>query len=138
MLMALSVLVDYHALRGEAERASHYADQAISIGRQVTAPDMQVLTPAMLGCVHQARGELREAIECFRSALSMLPGDSFAWARQRAEYLAEIAEAYQALGDVQSAREAWTTALDLLDRAGHPLAAQVRSRLRSLADPSAG
>ena len=138
MLMALSVLVDYHALRGEAERASHYADQAISIGRQVTAPDMQVLTPAMLGCVHQARGELHEAIECFRSALSMLPGDSFAWARQRAEYLAEIAEAYQALGDVQSAREAWTTALDLLDRAGHPLAAQVRSRLRSLADPSAG
>ena len=134
VLMALSVLVDYHALMGDARRAGHYADQAVALSRRITAPDTRAATQAMLGCVHQARGELPEAISCFNSALSLLPGDTPAWARQRAEYLAEIAESYEALGDVQSAREAWKAALELLDRAGHPLAAEVRSKLSILAD----
>jgi len=138
VLMALSVLVDYHTLRGDAKLASRYADQAVELSREVSAPDMRSMTQALLGYAHQGRREFPEAILCFRAAMSLLPGDPPSRVRQRAEYLAEIAETYQALGDVQSARDAWTTALDLLDRAGHPLAAQVRSRLRSLADPSAG
>jgi DNA-binding SARP family transcriptional activator/tetratricopeptide (TPR) repeat protein len=138
VLMALSVLVDYHALRGDAELASDYAGQAVAIGRQVTAPEMRATTQAMLGCVHQARGELPEAISCFRRALSLLPGDTPAWARYRADYLAEIAETYQALGDAEAARETWTTALDLLNRAGHPLAAQVRAKLGTLPDSPPG
>jgi DNA-binding SARP family transcriptional activator/tetratricopeptide (TPR) repeat protein len=137
MLMALSVLVDYHILRGDTGLASHYADRAAAIGQQVAAPDMRALTHDMLGRAHQARGELREAILCFRSALEMLPGGTPAWAHRRAEYLAQIAEAYQALGDIQAAREAWTTAVDLLKRAGHPLAAQVRPKLSTLPGPSA-
>jgi hypothetical protein len=67
----------------------------------------------------------------------MLP-DASAWARQRGEYLAEIAETYQALGDVQSAREAWIATLDVLKRADHPLAARVRSKLSAIPEPPAG
>jgi DNA-binding SARP family transcriptional activator len=131
-LMALCVLVDYHALLGDAERASHYADLALTTGRPVTAPEMQAMMQAMCGRVRQARGEFPEAIACFRLALAKLPEDSHAWVRNRAEYLAEIAESYQALGDIGAAREVWTTALDLLKHADHPLAAQVRSKLMAL------
>jgi len=136
--MALSVLVDYHVLHGDATLASAYADQAVELSRKVSAPDMLAGTQALLGYAHQARQELTEAIACFRSALSMLPGDDPARARQRAEYHAEIAETHEALNDVESARKAWTAALDLLNRAGHPLAAQVRARLAALADPPLG
>lgn len=131
-LMALSVLVDYHALEGDTGQASRYAGQAATLGSRVTAPEMRALTRAMAGYVHQARGELRAAIECFGSALAMLPGDASAWTWQRAEYLAETAETYLALGDVPAARAAWTAALDLLKRVDHPLAAQVRARLGAL------
>jgi DNA-binding SARP family transcriptional activator len=136
-LMALSVLVDYHALGGDTERASHYASQAVALTRQATAPEMRALMRAMVGYVHQARGECLAAISCFESALAMLPGDASAWPWQRAEYLAEIAETYQVLGDIWSAREAWTTALDLLKRTEHPLAAQVRARLSALPETPA-
>jgi tetratricopeptide (TPR) repeat protein len=138
VLIALSVLVDYHALLGDGERAGHYAEQAAAAGQRATDPTMRALTPAMRARVHQARGELTEAIASFRSALSMLPADTPLLARRRAEYLAEIAESHEALGDLEAAREAWTTALDLLDRAGHPLAADVRSRLAALAGPPPG
>jgi DNA-binding SARP family transcriptional activator len=137
MIMALCSLVDYHALGGNPELATRYADQATALAQQVTAPEMRAMTQAMQGCVRQARRELPEAIACFMSALSTL-SDSPAWTRYRAGYLGEIAESYQALGDIQSAREAWTAALDLLTRAGHPMAAQVRSRLAALADRPAG
>jgi tetratricopeptide (TPR) repeat protein len=85
--------------------------------------------------VHQARGELREAIACFESALSVPPRGDSGWIWQQAEYLGEIAETYQALGDVGSARAAWTAALDLLRQAGHPLAAEVGTRLAALPAP---
>jgi DNA-binding SARP family transcriptional activator len=137
MLTALSVLVEYHSLRGDTERVSHYAGQAVAIGRQVAAPDMRAVMHDMLGRAHQARGELPEAISCFTSALEMLPGDTPAWAHRRAEYLAQIAGAYKALGDVQSAREAGTAALDLLNRARYPLGADVRAKLSALAEPPA-
>jgi tetratricopeptide (TPR) repeat protein len=137
MLIALGVLVDYHALRGDADQASRYSDQAAVMGQQVSAPDMRAVTHVMQGRVHQARGELPEAIACFMSALSILPGDTPAWAQRRGDYLTQIAETYQALGDVQSAREAWTAALDLLNRAGHPWAAQIRSKLSTLPGPQA-
>jgi tetratricopeptide (TPR) repeat protein len=76
VLMALSVLVDYHTQLGDLERASRYADQAVALIHQGTAPEMRALTQATLGFVHQARGELPEAISCFRSAMAMLPGDT--------------------------------------------------------------
>jgi tetratricopeptide (TPR) repeat protein len=135
--MALGVLVDYHALLGDAELAGRYADRAAAIGRRVTAPEMRAMTWAMQGRVHQAREELTEAIASYQSALSALPGFTPAWARYQAEYLAEIARSYQELGDVSLARESWTAALDLLRRAGHPLAAQVRSELGTLPGSSA-
>jgi tetratricopeptide (TPR) repeat protein len=138
VLMALATLVDYHALRGEAELLGRYADQAVELSHRVSAPDMRAVAQALLGYAHQARRELSDAISCFKSALSTLPGDSPAWARQRAYFLGEIAETYQALGDVPAAREAWTRALELLNRIGHPLEAQVRSRLATLGDPARG
>ncbi len=138
VLMALAALVDYHSLRGDVELASRYSDQAVELSRRVSSTDMLVVTQALLGYAHQARRELPEAISCFRAAVSMLPGDTPAWARQRAEYLAEIAETYQSLGDARSAREAWTTALDLLNHVGHPMAAQIRAQLSALADPPPG
>jgi hypothetical protein len=52
--------------------------------------------------------------------------------------VSDIAESYQALGDIRSAREAWAAALDLLNGAGHPLAALVRLRLTALTDRSPG
>ena len=57
---------------------------------------MGALILAVRGRVHQARGNLAEAISSFQSALSALPGDTPAWARRRAEYLAEIADSYEA------------------------------------------
>jgi DNA-binding SARP family transcriptional activator/tetratricopeptide (TPR) repeat protein len=132
MVMTLNVLVDYHLLLGDPEQASQYAAQAVARTQHVTAPEVRAWMQAMLGRIHQARGELPEAISCFRSAQAILPDDNPAWVRQRAEYLAEIAETYQALHEIQPAREAWTTALELLERASYPLADKVRSRLQDL------
>jgi len=43
-----------------------------------------------------------------------------------------MAETYQAQGDAGAAREAWAAALEQLERVSHPMAGQIRARLRAL------
>ena len=133
VVLALAVLVECRALRGDVEQASRHAAELLGLGEQATTPELHALAQNTLGRLHQARGEFGEAIACFRSMQAMLAEDAapgLAWLR--AECLAEMAETYQVLNDTQAARGAWTAALEQLERVGHPMAGQIRVRLRAL------
>jgi hypothetical protein len=43
-----------------------------------------------------------------------------------------MAETYQAQGDAEAARGAWAAVLEQLERISHPMAGQIRARLRAL------
>jgi DNA-binding SARP family transcriptional activator/tetratricopeptide (TPR) repeat protein len=131
--LALANLAENRALRGDVERASHHAAELAGLSQQVTTPELHALAQRTLGFLHQARGEFGEAIACFQSAQAALPEDitpGLAWLR--ADCLAEMAETYQALNDTEAARGAWAAALEQLERTGHPMADQIRARLRAL------
>jgi tetratricopeptide (TPR) repeat protein len=131
--LALAVLVECRALRGDVEQASRHAAELLGLGEQATTLELHALAQNTLGRLHQARGEFGEAIACFRSMQAMLAEDAapgLAWLR--AECLAEMAETYQVLNDTEAARGAWTAALEQLERVGHPMAGQIRARLRAL------
>jgi tetratricopeptide (TPR) repeat protein len=131
--LALANLAENRALRGDVEQASRYAAELVGLSEQVTAPELHALAQSTLGRLHQARGELGEAIACFQSVQAVLPEDvapGLAWLR--AECLAEMAETYQALNDAEAARGAWAAVLEQFERNSHPMADQIRARLRSL------
>jgi DNA-binding SARP family transcriptional activator len=133
VVLSLVILVDCRALRGDVEQASRHSAELLGLSEQTTAPEVHALVQITLGRLHQARGELGEAIACFRSVQAILPEDAapgLAWLR--AECLAEMAETYQALNDAEAARGAWGAALKQLERIGHPMAGQIRARLRAL------
>jgi DNA-binding SARP family transcriptional activator/tetratricopeptide (TPR) repeat protein len=130
--LALANLAEERALRGDVEQASRHAAELVGLSEQVVTPELHALAQGTLGHLHQARGELSEAIACFRSVQAILPEDAapgLAWLR--AESLAEMAETYQALHDAEAARGAWAAALEQLERVSHPMAGQIRARLRA-------
>jgi hypothetical protein len=43
-----------------------------------------------------------------------------------------MAETYRAQGDAEVARGAWAAVLEQLERISHPMAGQIRARLRAL------
>jgi DNA-binding SARP family transcriptional activator/tetratricopeptide (TPR) repeat protein len=133
VVLALANLAEYRALRGDVEQASRHAAELVGLSEQVTAPELHALAQGTLGRLHQARGELGEAIACFQSVQAVLPEDvapGLVWLR--AECLAEMAETYQALDDAEAARGVWAAALQQLERISHPMADQIRARLRAL------
>ncbi|MGH3248077.1 MAG: NB-ARC domain-containing protein [Trebonia sp.] len=131
--LALANLAEYRALRGDVEQASRHAAELVRLSEQVTAPEPRALAQATLGRLHQARGELGEAIACFQAVQAVLPEDvapGLLWLR--ADCLAEMAETYEALNDVEAARGAWAAALEQFERNSHPMGDQIRARLRAL------
>jgi tetratricopeptide (TPR) repeat protein len=133
VVMSLTNLADYRALCGDIEQASLHAAELVGLSERVIAPELRALAQWTLGRLHQARGELGDAIACFQSVQAVLPEDvapGLAWLR--AECLAEMAATYQALGDAEAARGAWAAALEQLEPISHPMARQIRARLRAL------
>jgi hypothetical protein len=131
--LALANLAGHRALRGEVEHASRHAAELVGLSERVATPELHALAQGTLGRLHQARGELGEAIACFRSVQAILPEDAapgLAWLR--VECLAEVAETCQALNDAEAARGAWAAVLEQLERVCHPMAGQIRARLRAL------
>lgn len=66
------------------------------------------------------------AIYCSQQALSAIPLDRPA---TRAQYLTDLGDNYEAVGDPQNAYQAWRDALQIFDDLHHPDADDLRARL---------
>jgi tetratricopeptide (TPR) repeat protein len=95
------------ALRGSAA-VSLLADPAHSLERLVKLQEEGDRSPEVLfntGILHQQAGELQQAIDCYREALSSNP--------RYAEALVNLGHALMATGDQEAARESWAAAVEL-------------------------
>jgi tetratricopeptide (TPR) repeat protein len=82
------------------------------------------------GYAHEHRGDVRRAIRCYENALALLRevGERY----YKAWCLAEIGDAYHALGEDDAAVRAWRPALALFEQLHHPDAEEVRACLGRL------
>jgi tetratricopeptide (TPR) repeat protein/transcriptional regulator with XRE-family HTH domain len=118
--------------RGEHDLALEYMTQALSLHREVGNRPSEANTEANLGRLHLAAGRHQKALESAQRALDLYSasGDRF----YQADSLILLGDVHLALGETAAGRAAWTSALAILDELQHPLASQVRDRLRPVAD----
>jgi class 3 adenylate cyclase/tetratricopeptide (TPR) repeat protein len=115
----------HHAILGNFELALDTCQQALDLAREISRLDEAVEWDA-LHFVHKLRGDFRAAIYCSQQALSVRPPDRTA---TRAQYLTDLGDNYEAVGDLQNARQAWRDALQIFDDLRHPDADDLRARL---------
>jgi class 3 adenylate cyclase/tetratricopeptide (TPR) repeat protein len=115
----------HHAILGDFDLAIDACQQSLDLARQVGHQDEAVAWDA-LHFVHKLRGDFRAAIYCSQQALSIRPPDRTA---ARAQYLTDLGDNYQAVGDLDNARRTWQDALQIFDDLHHPHAEGLRARL---------
>ena len=130
LLLALT-----HAFRGEAEPAFQRGLEAVALGEQLGSPFVTAVAHLRLGHAWQlrsARGGLaaqsagpadtrrayEEAIRCYQTSISI--GDRLAVRRTRAEAMWGLTRASGNLGDLDSARRAWSEGVEIARWAGDP------------------
>jgi len=123
----------HHARLGDAETASGQCAQGLGLAMELGDPQGQSFGQFMMGFACQASGDLHGAIDRFLAALSMVPKGDPSAQGTRGEYLGELAETYQAIGDLGAARGAWQEAMEIYEAMHHPAAEQVRARLDRIA-----
>jgi DNA-binding SARP family transcriptional activator/tetratricopeptide (TPR) repeat protein len=116
------------AERGDFGQALGRCQQALAILRELDDRNSQAHTSDSLGYIYRRLGRHEQAIACYQEALTLFcaTGDSYG----EASCLSCLGDVYDDIGDGGAARRAWTRALDILDRLGHPDAGQIRAKLR--------
>ena len=115
-----------HAQLGDYPEALRHAELALA-----HRPDDSGYLDT-IGYVHLRRGDHDSAIECLRRAAELAVREHDR--NSEAESCTHLGDAYLAAGDHAAARDAWHRALTVLDRFHAPDAADVRTRLRALAE----
>ena len=125
-----------YAHLGQYDRALIHCQRALSLHRDSghrggTADTLDSLGYVYLnlGDIAQAKAHYTKAIEAYREI-----GAPFG----EGNSLAGLGDALLAEGDPGAARTAWREAVAILDRLPHPLADEVRVKLRDLAEASQG
>ncbi|WP_433231964.1 ATP-binding protein [Micromonospora sp. CA-248260] len=124
---ALNNIGWYHIQLGDHARALDYCGRALAQQQQTGNRYWEAHAWDSLGYAHHHLGRHREAIDCYRHALAL-------WREAGERYfeavtLMHLGDSQQAAAEPDVARVAWRHALEVLDRLGHPDAAQVRERL---------
>jgi DNA-binding SARP family transcriptional activator/tetratricopeptide (TPR) repeat protein len=107
------------------EESLENLERALAIGHQFGDGFFVCMIESSIGRVYLDMGGYKEAVEHCQWALAAHHGTT----RDRGEALYTLGCALAFLGQASEAREAWLTALPILDRLGDPLAAEVRRRL---------
>jgi DNA-binding SARP family transcriptional activator/tetratricopeptide (TPR) repeat protein len=123
-----------YAHMGQYDRALAHCQRALSLHRDsghragaADTLDSLGYVYLHLGDVARAREHYTKAIEAYREITAPFgEGNS----------LAGLGEVLLAKGDPEAAAAAWRDAVAILDRLPHPLADEVRARLRELGEPS--
>ena len=115
----------HHAILGDFELALDACQQSLDLAREIGRLQEAIAWDA-LHFVHKLRGDFRTAIRCSQQALSVGPPDRTAG---RAQYLTDLGDNYEAVGDLHNARQAWLDALQIFDDLHHPDADDLRARL---------
>jgi len=115
----------HHAILGDFDLALDACQQSLDLACEIGHLEEAVAWDA-LQFVHKLRGDFRTAIYCGQQALSVRPPDRTA---ARAEYLTDLGDNYEAVGDLDNARRTWRDALQIFDDLHHPQAEDLRARL---------
>lgn len=108
---ALNALAWYHAVLGEFDAAFSAGSASLAIARRLDDLYGVAATLDTLGYIAQGRGDFRGAVTHFEETLRVL--DQVADTYNRVETLEHLGSAHASLGEVDAARAAWETALDL-------------------------
>src|SRR6185437_1586740 len=106
-------------------------NRALTIITQTGEQHGMGLTESNLGDTYLELGRLDEAVAHYRRALAAL-ADTEIDHEDQADVLVNLGQALARLDRPDEARQAWQTALPILDRLGDPRAAQVRCELAGL------
>ncbi|MEU1885542.1 tetratricopeptide repeat protein [Micromonospora rifamycinica] len=124
---ALNNIGWYHIQLGDHARALDYCGRALAQQQRTGNRYWEAHAWDSLGFAHHQLGRHRDALDCYRHALAL-------WRETGERYyesvtLMHLGDSHRAAADDAAARAAWRQALDVLDRLGHPDAAQLRQRL---------
>jgi tetratricopeptide (TPR) repeat protein len=137
---ALSNIGWYHALLGNAHHAIMYVRHGLAGSRKVGDLTGEAHALHNLGYAHHHLGHYARAIANYEQCLAVEPAGNSHF--RRAMVLNNLAESHRISGNVQSARELWRAALEVLNRLGNPTGVgrgypdtgEIRAKLTSLDD----
>ncbi|MGW2291228.1 BTAD domain-containing putative transcriptional regulator [Streptomyces phaeochromogenes] len=120
----------YHATLRD-RTALTYCQQALDLLKGTADRTVKAATWDTYGYAHYQLGQHQQAADCYRQALELYRdlGERFG----EAETLTRLGDSHHAADETATARDTWQRALAILDDLGHPDAAQVRTRLNTLA-----
>jgi tetratricopeptide (TPR) repeat protein len=122
----------HRAILGDFAVALETCKQALAVSRGNSYLPGQAFAWHGLSFVHRLCGEFRAAIECCEQSLSVLREVGPQTVLQRAEILADLGDAHEAVGSHQAAHQAWREALDIFeDLHLHIYAKDLRARLNT-------
>jgi tetratricopeptide (TPR) repeat protein len=107
-----------------------YCQRALALQRNIEDQFWQAETLDSIASIYYHLGRHEEAAVHYLQALELYR--DFGDRNTEADVWACLGDTYQAAGDSASARAAWHNALAILDDLGHPDAAQVHERLKTL------
>ncbi|WP_329100599.1 tetratricopeptide repeat protein [Micromonospora sp. NBC_01699] len=124
---ALNNIGWYHIQLGDHRRALGYCERALVAQQRTGNRYWQAHTWDSLGYAHHHLGHHREAVDCYEHALAL-------WQEAGERYFeattwTHLGDTHHVAGTPDRAGTAWRQAVDILDRLGHPDAAQVRRKL---------
>ncbi len=116
-----------HALLGEHERAVTYCERALVVSQGLNDRSTEAATWDSLGYAHRHLGNYRQAVTCYELSVDLYRDltDSY----NEALTLADLGDVHHHAGHCRAAHQAWRTAVEILDRLGHPDADPVRAKL---------
>jgi DNA-binding SARP family transcriptional activator len=122
--------IGWHLVEQQSDyaQALTHCRQALAIHEVLGDRNSQAHANDSLGYIYRHLGRHREAVECYQRALPMFRDTGASY--NEAICLSYLGDVYEAVGDADGARQAWTQALDILSRLEHPDADQVRAKLR--------
>jgi tetratricopeptide (TPR) repeat protein len=113
------------------DEALDYLERALAINRETGERHGEGLTESKLGHACLDLGRLDEAVAHYGRALAAL-ADTEIDHEDQADVLVNLGQALARLDRPDEARQAWQTALPILDRLGDPRSARVRGELAGL------
>jgi DNA-binding SARP family transcriptional activator/tetratricopeptide (TPR) repeat protein len=127
---ALNMVGWCHVRLGEYKAALTYCERAIALFQTEGDRYGQAHAWDSLGHALHELGRHHRAIQCYRQAVDLFrdSGDRLS----EADSLVHLGDSHASAGDRNDARDAWQTALTILDEMAHPDAVEVRAKLLRL------
>ncbi|MDW8808814.1 BTAD domain-containing putative transcriptional regulator [Streptomyces scabiei] len=135
MATALNAVGWCHTMFGQHQQALDHCRQALALHQELGDDTNAAHTWDSIGHAHHHLGQYEQAVAAYRSARTLyLQSGGVPW--MMAGTLKRLGDTHVSAGRPEPARAAWTEALEILTRLGHPDAESLRTRLGRLAEPS--